>query len=194
MLLNCTPKVGHVSTFGVFFMAKYDERFKLSVVQHYKRGTQGVKVIAQQYGLDHATVRRWVAAYQQHGQKGLRKKFSHYSARFKEAVLLQMQRESLSARQVIALFDIRGGVGVVTDWQCRYHEQGLAGLQPKPRTRRKKMTTSESSKPLVTIPTEQRSREELEEEVLYLRAEVAYLKKLRALLQSKEAAAQKKRK
>jgi transposase len=39
-----------------------------------------------------------------------------------------------------------------------------------------------------------RSREELEEEVQYLRAEVAYLKKLRALLQPKEQAAQKKRK
>ncbi len=52
--MNCTPKVGHRSnlwgvfhdeldtdpTFGVFFMTKYDEQFKLSVVQSYAQGTK----------------------------------------------------------------------------------------------------------------------------------------------------------
>jgi len=181
-------------TFGVFFMAKYDEQFKLSVVQSYEAGKDGYKSIAQRYGLNHKMVRRWVSAYRQHGASGLRKKFSHYSAEFKLSVLRQMQQEELSASQAIALFNIRGGVGVVTDWQRRYHEQGLAGLQPKPRGRPKKMTDPESPKPKDVRPDEARSREELEEEVLYLRAEVAYLKKLRALLQAKEQAAQKKRK
>lgn len=80
------------------------------------------------------------------------------------------------------------------NWQRRYHEQGLAGLQPKPRGRPKKMTDSESPKPKEALPAGTRSREALEQEVKYLRAEVAYLKKLRALLQAKEQAAQKKRK
>lgn len=175
-------------------MAKYDEQFKLSVVQSYETGKQGYKSVAQRYGLDHKMVARWVALYRQHGLLGLRKKSAHYTAQFKVSVLRQMQQEELSATQAIALFNIRGGAGVVTDWQRRYHEQGLAGLQPKPRGGPKKMTAPGSPNPKDARPAEARSREELEEEVLYLRAEVAYLKKLRALLQAKEQAAQKKRK
>lgn len=175
-------------------MTKYDEQFKLSVVQSYEAGRQGFRSVAQRYGLDYAMVRRWVAAYRQHGVSGLRKKFSHYSAEFKMSVLRRMQQEELSAREAITLFDIRGGAGVIADWQRRYHEQGLAGLQPKPRGRPKKMPVPESSKPINPLPDDARSREDLVEEVQYLRAEVAYLKKLRALLQAKEQAAQKKRK
>lgn len=175
-------------------MTKYDEQFKLSVVQSYESGQQGYKTVAQRYGLHHKMVERWVAAYGQHGLSGLRKKFSHYSAQFKLTVLRRMQQEELSATQAIALFDIRGGAGVVTHWQRLYHEKGLAGLQPQPRGRPKKMTVPESPKCADTLPSPTQSREELEQEVQYLRAEVAYLKKLRALLQAKEQAAQKKRK
>lgn len=175
-------------------MVKYDERFKLSVVQSYETGTQGYKSVARRYGLDYKMVERWVALYRQHGLLGLRRKLSHYSVEFKLSVLHRMREEDLSATQAIALFNIRGGAGVVTDWQRRYHEQGPAGLQPKPRGRPKKMKDPESPKPTDAKGAEARSREELEEELEYLRAEVAYLKKLRALLQSKERVAQKKRK
>lgn len=175
-------------------MTKYDEQFKLSVVQSYEAGEQGFKSVAQRYGLDHATVRRWAAAYRQHGVSGLRKKFSHYTAEFKLSVLQHMRQEAVSATQAIALFNIRGGTGAIADWQRRYHEQGLAGLQPKPRGRPKKMPVPQSPKPANPMPDEARSREDLMEEVQDLRAEVAYLKKLRALLQAKEQAAQKKRK
>lgn len=86
-----------------------------------------------------------------------------------------MQQEKLSASQAIALFNIQGGAGVVTDWQRRHHEQGLAGLQP--RGRPKKMTNS--TLPKDAQPAEACSREELEDEVQYLRAEVADLKNWR---------------
>ncbi len=175
-------------------MAKYDEQFKLSVVQSYETGPQGFRSVARRYGLDYAMVKRWVAAYRQHGQLGLRKKFSHYSAEFKLSVLHRMQQEELSANQAIALFNIRGGTGIIADWQCRYHERGVAGLQPKPRGRPKKMSAPESPKSADPLLDDKRSRQDLMQEVQYLRAEVAYLKKLRALLQAKEQAAQKKRK
>ena len=174
-------------------MAKYSEEFKLSVVQCYESGEQGYEAVAKRYGLDRATVRFWVKAYRHHGLSGLRKKFSHYIAAFKLSVLHRMHQEELSACQVIVLFDIRGGTGVITDWKRRYHDQGLAGLQPKPRGRPKKMIDSKPPNPFPPLQEDTRSREELIKEVEYLRAEVAYLKKLRALRQAKEQAAQKKR-
>lgn len=174
-------------------MAKYSEDFKLSVVLSYEAGDGGYRALSQQFGLDPATVRRWVKFYQAHGVEGLRKKFSHYSVRFKLFVLQRIQQDELSVRQALVLFNIRGGVGVITEWKRLYHEQGLAGLQPKPRGRPKNMTDHKLPKSVTPLQEDTRSREELVKEVEYLRAEVAYLKKLRALRQSKEQAAQKKR-
>ena len=174
-------------------MAKYSEAFKLGVVQSYASGVSGFGTIAQRYGLDHATVRRWVKAYQAHGVQGLRRKFSRYSADFKLSVLQRIAQEGLSVREAMALFNIRGSTRIISGWQRQYHAQGLAGLQPKPRGRPKKMSMSQSPKPVNALPDAQRSREALLEEVKYLRAEVAYLKKLQALRQAKAQAAQKKR-
>ena len=173
-------------------MTKYDEQFKLSVVQQYEAGEQGFISLAAQCGVDRATIRRWVNSYRQHGISGLRKKFSHYSAQFKLGVLQRIQREELSALQAIALFDIRGGAGVITAWQRLYHAGGLPALEPKPRGRRKMSPTKPTLPP--DVPRDSRNLEDLRKENEYLRAEVAYLKKLRALLQAKEQAAQKKRK
>ncbi|HTJ94565.1 MAG TPA: transposase [Pararobbsia sp.] len=122
-------------------MAKYDEKFKLQVVQSYVQGRRGFKDVANQYGLDYGMVRRWIKAHEQHGPDGLRKKFGHYSARFKLSVLRWMWKEDRSANQAIARFDIRGGVSVIKDWARRYDEGGLDALKPKPRGRTKKMTT-----------------------------------------------------
>jgi transposase len=181
-------------TFGVFFMTKYDESFKRSVVQEYLSGVVGYNKVGIKHGVNNATVRQWVESYLQHGEAGLRKQFSHYSAEFKRSVLGHMEREQLSYRQVAVLFDLRGGVGVVSAWERQYHEGGLDALKPKPRGRAKKMTSPESPKPVPTQPTDTRTLEDLRKENEYLRAEVAYLKKLDALVRAKQQAAQKKHK
>lgn len=178
-------------------MAKYDESYKLEVVQGYVQGQHGFRALAHAHGLDQATVRRWVKSYQQHGLSGLRKKFSRYSAEFKLAVLQRMWRDDLSARETITLFDIRGGTGVISAWEQQYHEGGPQALAPQPRRRPKKMPNPPTAKPAqaqaVMSVDDTRSHADLLKEVKYLRAEVAYLKKLEALVQAKKQAAQKKR-
>lgn len=176
-------------------MAKYDEGFKRAIVLRYLSGLEGVNALTSRHGVDQATIRRWVSAYEQHGDAALRKKFSRYSAQFKLSVLQRMHQEMLSARQAIALFDIRGGTGVISAWRRQYHQGGLQALQPKPKRRPKKMPQTPANKPAASPSTEDtRSREELLKEVEYLRAEVAYLKKLDALVRAKQLAAQAKRK
>jgi transposase len=181
-------------TFGVFFMAKYDEKFKLSVVREYESGKWGIKTLGKRHDLDAATLRKWVKSYQQHGEQGLRKKFSHYSAQFKLNVLQRMRHEELSARQALALFDIRGGVGVISTWARQYHEGGLDALRPKPRGRPKTMTRTKPAQRLPPQLNDAHDLQTLRKENEYLRAEVAYLKKLQALVQAKRQAAQTKRK
>ncbi|KGB93258.1 transposase family protein [Burkholderia cepacia] len=174
-------------------MAKYDEKFKREVVRRYAPGRYGYKSIAREFGLHPGTVQRWVSSYEQHGAAGLRKKYSRYSAAFKLRVLRRMWRDQLSYRQVAALFNLRGR-DAVSGWERQYHEGGLGALAPKPKGRPRKMPTPiPPAKPTDVETKDTLTREALLAELKYLRAEVAYLKKWNALVQAKEAAAQKKR-
>lgn len=175
-------------------MAKHDERLKLEVVQKYLLGSAGYRTLAQQYGVSRSCLRGWVNAYREHGESALRKKRSEYSAQFKISVLQRMKQQGLSQTQVAALFDLRGGSGVVSKWLSQYHEGGPEALKPKPRGRPKKMPTPKPPKNLPPQADDASALETLRKENEYLRAEVAYLKKVQALVREGRQAAPKKRK
>ncbi|PJK13437.1 hypothetical protein CO613_09940 [Lysobacteraceae bacterium NML07-0707] len=107
--------------------------------------------------------------------QGLGKKFRHYNAAFKLSVLQRIAQEGLSAREALALLIFGVEPGFISDWQRQHHAQSLVGLQPKLRGG-PKMSISPSSRPVSTLLDAHRSCEVLlEEEVKYLRAEIAYL-------------------
>lgn len=177
-------------------MAKYSESFKLEVVQRYLAGKAGAKALAKQTGVGLGCLRRWIAAFRMHGQRGLRKKFSHYySAEFKLNVLRLAERQGLSNTQAAARFDLRGGGGVVGAWRRRYDEGGLLALHPQPRGRPpKKMPKTKPIPPAPAPSHDTRTVDALRQENEALRAEVAYLKKLQALVRADRQAAPKGRK
>jgi transposase len=179
-------------TFGVFFMAKHSEQLKLELVKRYLGGDGGMRVLAHQHGVSRTVLRRWVAAYRQHGRDGLRRKREHYDAQFKMSVLVHMWKKGLSREQVAAVFDIRSPGGIAK-WEYQYHEGGIDALKPRTRGRRKTMNPPVPEKTAPDSAPDERTREQLLKENEYLRAEVAYLKKLDALLQAKKQAAQKKK-
>lgn len=160
---------------------RYDERFKLLVVQQCFHDETSLREVARQHGLDHSTVRQWLESYRQHGLLGLRKKYSHRSAAFKLAVLERMWRDGLSQRQTAALFDVRDR-SAIGRWEQQYHSGGLSALAPQRKGRRPM-----AKKPPSPPPDHERSHEELRKELEYLRAENAYLKKLDALIREKRA-------
>lgn len=174
-------------------MTKYDEQFKLTVVRQYLSGKAGYKTVADEHGVAYAMVRRWVGWYQAHGAAGLGKKFSHYSAKCKLSVLQHIWDNELSYGQAAVHFNIRNPSSIGA-WERSYREGGLDALEPAARGRRRKMaiqTTKTEGPP----EEDKRSREELLAEVNQLRMEVAYLKKLRALVQAqRKATPAKKRK
>lgn len=169
-------------------MTKYDEHFKLVVVRQYLDGKAGIKTIAMQHGLAHALVRRWVQWFQTHGVDGLKKKFSHYSAEFKLSVLQHIWDNELSYGQAAIYFNIRNP-GILSTWERSYRSGGLDSLQPRPRGRPSKSKMSApTTKTEIPPENDKRTREELLAEVSQLRMEVAYLKKLRALVQAQQKA------
>lgn len=173
-------------------MTKYDERLKLKLVKQYLDGVAGTRVLAQRHGVTRTVLRRWVAAYEQHGRDGVRRKFSHYDEQFKMSVLSHMWKKDLSRQQAAAFFDIRSP-GCIGKWERQYHDGGMDALAPRPRGRSKTMPRPDHEKPVEENAPDERTREQLLKENEYLRAEVAYLKKLDALLQAKKQGAQKKK-
>lgn len=177
-------------------MSKYSESLKLEVVQKYQAGGLGYAALARLFGIDATVVRGWIAHYRVHGLDGVRKKRCvYFSAEFKLKVLRRAERRELSNRQAAALFDLRGGGGVVAKWRRQYDEGGPQALHPKPRGRPPmKLPKPKSTPEAPALTADKRTLEELREENELLRTEVAYLKKLDALVRAKPPAAPKGRK
>ena len=177
-------------------MTKHNEQFKLSLVQEYLTGLKGFKAIASEHGLHYSMLKRWVRLYQIHGLAGLSKKHTDYDAEYRLKVLQHMWEHTLSYGEVAAVFNIRS-MGCIGQWERCYHTGGIEALAPRSRGRPKTMPTSPDHRPALPATEDVRSREDLQAEVNYLRMEVAYLKKLQALVQKPQqqrTIARKKRK
>lgn len=48
---------------------KYSLQFKLDVVRYYLAGLGGQKQTAKKFSIAHVQLRRWIAAYQHHGEQ-----------------------------------------------------------------------------------------------------------------------------
>jgi transposase len=174
-------------------MSKYSSTFKQEVVAYYGNGERSYREVGLRFGLDYSMVRRWVASYAAHGIAGLSRKHSHYDAQFRLSVLERMWKDRLSRRQAAALFDIRN-VRCLSVWERQYERGGLEALAPRRRGGSRSMPKPPVALPSVTDTVkdgppddEARSREELLAELAYLRMENAYLKKLEALTQARQA-------
>ena len=171
-------------------MRKYETEFKLKVVKSFLDGDGGAKLLARQWLVPEEKIRTWVSHFRLHGIDGLRPKRSKYSAQFKLQVLSHQDREQLSCRQVAAVYDIRNPNQVVV-WRHKLNQGGLETFRSSKQLRPKMKPELPCSRPSNMTATD--STQALREENERLRAEVAYLKKLQALIWSKRSAAPTKR-
>lgn len=167
-------------------MAKHSQEFKQQVVEHYLSRTVGYKSVARLFGIDHSTVRQWIAAFNQQGSDGLciKNTKTFYSLEFKLDVVHAVLADGLSLREAQQRFCLRQK-SMVQRWLRLYESGGIDALQPKPKGRAKQMPKLPRSN---TITADQdKTHAELLKELEYLRAENAFLKKLDALIQAQEA-------
>jgi transposase len=178
-------------------MNKYSEQFKLTVINKYLGGPLGFKAVADEVGVGMALVKRWVAFYRAHGVDGIKAKpYVRYSAEFKLKVLRHMWENHLSCAQAAAAFDVRGQC-YVASWQRSYWTGGVDALlsaSEKMPTKLPDPSITPPVSPTAPADADNRSREQLLDKIQYLEMEVAYLKKLRALIQSQQKTTPKKRK
>lgn len=168
-------------------MSKYTKEFKLAVVKDYESFKLGYTALSKQYDVKRTLLKKWIYGYQYHGANYFEKRTQVYSAEFKLSVLQHIKDHHMSPIRAAALFGIPAFTSVM-QWQRLYNLGGEAALEAKPRGR-PKMT---KPKPKVDKNPKAMTQEELLEEVLNLRAERDYLKKLQALIQEKQLAAKTK--
>jgi len=158
---------------------KHTKQFKRAAIKRYLEGTRGYKLVAREYSIAPAVLRRWVLWYRMHGGAGLTRKTGQYTADFKLTVLRHMWDNGFSLTQVAAVFNV-GSPHSVASWARRYRDGGFEGLgrfrKPVPIDMQAPPNKSEQQD-----DNDTRSREDLLKELEYLRAENAYLKKLDAL-------------
>lgn len=177
-------------------MGKYKEQTKLAAAKDYCCGHLSLRAVAKLHDVDVSSLRQWVAAYKAHGASGLRAKpKKDYSAAFKLSVLARVREDGLSYRQAAALFDIRRS-DVIGNWERQYSEGGAEALSlGSGSSHDKKMKKRDPKATPAPSGDAARSREDLLDELNYLRLENAYLKKLDASVrESKRQAHESERK
>lgn len=156
-------------------MAKYTAQFKQQVVAFYLENHRSYTSTAQHFHIPSRNVERWVARFQRLGEAGLaRARTTRTYSVEQKLEIIQFVFVTHSSLEQTALHFGLSSTSMISRWLQAFEKQGINGLHPKPKGR-------QPMKPKYPkMPPKPTNRlEELELENLRLRAENAYLKKLR---------------
>lgn len=161
-------------------ISKYSLEFKIDCVETIIRKSRSVRSVAHALGLDTGMVRRWVRFYELYGVAGLERKSNRkYDVKFKLKVLKTIESGRLSIKESALEFNIAAESSIIS-WKRDYEKFGILGLENKPRGRPKIMSDYKRKKRKSDKPLTREEELLLENE--RLRAEIAVLKKLDALI------------
>ncbi|MFC3632464.1 IS3 family transposase [Enterococcus rivorum] len=158
-------------------MAKYDYDLKKLVVEAYQQGKGGYGTLARQYGIPaDSTVHKWVKIVEKLGFDALhrRKNNQTYSFQFKQDVIHYYLTSGDSYLAVALKYGLSSGA-LLQHWHQLFLHEGIEGLLPKMKGRPSMTKKKQTPKKWAT------REQELERENELLRAELAFIKKLRAL-------------
>ncbi|MBT1163008.1 helix-turn-helix domain-containing protein [Bifidobacterium sp. SO1] len=156
----------------------YDDEFRKIALALIRQGV-GSNALARRVCMPRQTAEKWVLLYRVGGEAALmaeRGGNRTYDYETKLAATRDHVECGLTKVEVMAKYGI-ASVSLLERWCREYRAGGPEALLPKPKGRPK----GAKSKPKPAPTREQL----LEEEVTYLKAKVAYLEKVRALLASK---------
>ena len=181
-------------------MAKYSYEFKMKIVRAYLNGEGGYIYLSKKYGVSaHKSIEEWVYAYREFGKEGLMRsrQNNNYSFQFKLS-MVELYLSSEVSYQELALSQGINNPSLITRWVNDFRIAGPDALRPKKKGRKKTLDIREFKKPSKfneekPVDTSAEHVKELEDELLKLRIENAYLKELRRLRLEEEALLKKQR-
>ena len=175
-------------------MAKYSFEFKKKVVLAYLNGEGGYKYLSKIYGVpSRSNIERWVHNYQTFGDEGLQRSRKNDTYSFeKKLSVVELYLSSEISYQDLALQEGITNSGMIANWVNRFRVAGPEALRPHKKGRKKTL-----DKPKIDIKAQEAEERivdtsvehirELEDELLKLRIENAFLKELRRLRLEDEA-------
>ncbi len=181
-------------------MAKYSFEFKKKVVQAYLKGEGGAQYLSSKYGVPaHRNIQQWINAYKVYGDKGLMRSRNNetYTFEFKIHVV-ELYLSTEVSYQELALSVGMNNPPLITKWVNDFRIAGPDALRPKREGRKKtlesrKKSQSEEQSDAKSVDTSVEHLKQLEDELLKLKIENAYLKELRRLRLEEEALLKKQR-
>lgn len=183
-----------------FVLAKYSFEFKKKVVQAYLDHEGSYASLAKKFGIASGKdIRKWVNAYKTFGDDGLIRSRGNkkYTFDFKMSVVELYLTSEISYQELALSVGITNPV-TITKWVNDFRIAGPDALRPKMKGRKRsldvhgKKTTLKSIEN-TSIDTSAEHIKQLEDELLKLRIENAYLKELRRLRLEEEALLKKQR-
>lgn len=181
-------------------MAQYSFKLKKEVVNADINGKGGYTYLAKQYKISRSMVIRWIAAYKKFGDKGLMRsrKNNTYTFEYKLHVV-ELYLSSEVSYQELALSEGIYNNALITRWVNDFRIAGPDALRPKKKGRKislessNKLSSKTESAEIVSVDTTAEHVKQLEDELLKLKIENAYLKELRRLRLEEEALLKKQR-
>ena len=167
-------------------MSKYSREFKLIVAKKCLDGKSSY-TLANELSISSRQIRYWSQVFAIHGTNAFLPNSHACSAKTKLQALRLMWTNGWSITHTSAVLN-QSSPGSLSVWLKTYNESGFRGLERssigRPPMKESKTTVK---------PDNEMTMEELKEELAYLRAENAVLKKLEELEQAKRRQTKKRR-
>jgi transposase len=181
-------------------MAKYSYELKKEIVDAYLNGEGGYYFLSQKYGIpSNKDVRKWVNNYKAFGAESLMRSRKQEKYSFERKLhIVELYLSSEISYQTLAIQEGITNPGMIANWVNRFRADGPEGLRSHKKGRKKTLDKSRIEKNLQdiedrTIDTSADHIKELEDELLKLRIENAFLKELRRLRLEDEAKMRERR-
>ena len=184
-------------------MAKYSFEFKKMVVNEYLNGKGSTRELARKFHIgnnDNKQIVKWVAAYNELGDDGLRRsrKKTTYSFEFKLR-MVELYLTNEVSYQELALSQGINNYTLIAKWVTDFRNSGPDALRPRKKGRKSTVNLNKDTKLSVQhvdekpVDTSAEHVKQLEDELLKLRIENAFLKELRRLRLEEETLLKKQR-
>ena len=180
-------------------MSKYSFEFKKKVVKAYLNGEGGYGYLSKTYGVPaQSKIVEWVHNYQKFGDVSLIRSRKNQTYSFeKKLSVVELYLSSEISYQDLALQEGITNPSMIVNWVKHFRVAGPDALKPHKKGRRKTLEKPEkksSALPIESpVDTSAEHVKELEDELLKLRIENAFLKELRRLRLEDEAKMRERR-
>ena len=181
-------------------MAKHSFEFKKKVVLEYLDGKGGMQYLSKKYGLgSDSQLLKWINAYNAFGDEGLMRSRKQTKYSFEKKIsVVELYLSSEISYQDLAIQEGINNPSMIANWVNHFRAAGPDALKSHRKGRKKtldkpKIDSKAQKAEERIVDTSAEHIRELEDELLKLRIENAFLKELRRLRLEDEAKMRERR-